>query len=180
MNHVLHYEDFLPSEAPHVIPFKAENSAATVFWALTNASLGAYIAFSLLPRSREHDISLKYRIVWIVLAALALTFGCCACQLSTARINLQPLEEGDTGAFISFNFGFIILSVLVATLLVVSAFSLLDRRLGRESFRRSDIWKSSACSLLVGLSVGFMHYLPFISLPSFKATFMPAQPSDPV
>ncbi|KAL5507963.1 hypothetical protein ACEPAH_5581 [Sanghuangporus vaninii] len=129
MSGVLHYGVSLPSEVTYAIPFKTENSAATIFWALTNASLGAYIAFGLLPHSREHDVSLKCRIVWIVLAAFALTFGCCACQLSTARIHLQSLEEGDTGAFISFKIGFIILSVFVATLLVVSAFSLLDRRL---------------------------------------------------
>ncbi|KAH8118570.1 hypothetical protein DFH11DRAFT_1503199 [Phellopilus nigrolimitatus] len=158
---------FLSSAGPLAIPFKT--NAGIVLWSVTNATLGAYAAFSLLTRLKPQGVHSLHRALVLILAALSLSFGSWACQLVSSRLRLVRASDSGASLFISFEPGFVALSICVPVLLIIGAFVVLDLRCSQAH------WNCGICGLAAGLSVGFMHYALYISLPSFDAVFSTTQ-----
>ncbi|EJD01456.1 uncharacterized protein FOMMEDRAFT_169573 [Fomitiporia mediterranea MF3/22] len=168
-----HSGDPLFAPRPQPIPFKIEENAGLIIWGLINATLGIYTSFTLLDCFSRHRVFILRRCTVLAAAALSLTLGCWACQLSCSRVHLVSL--GDQQAVIRFEPGFIALSFFVPIVLIFGAITILDAQLPRNQTHKAFIWSYSVCGLLVGLSVGFMHYAPFFLLPSLTARVAPGQ-----
>ncbi|THH06693.1 hypothetical protein EW145_g3903 [Phellinidium pouzarii] len=134
--------ELLPPSIIILTPFKA--NAGVFFWSLINATLGAHIALTIFTRLNPY--------------------------VSSSRIQLA-LRNNSELTFVSFEPGFVVLSLCVPTTLIIGAFVILDLRCAL------GLLKSGLCGLIVGLSVGFMHYALYLSFPAFDAVFSTMQVS---